>query len=236
MSVAFITAKKYVKDGMKDVFYLGNKQTDGYIYFNDETYYRCLTDGSVLQLLYPSKQNWVITNNLQELSVFDFSPEGIVGAIGDLVNGQGSVAPNANVEKAVTWAIAKAAPQNIGYAKSYEERTKSLNNVNARAYDCSSFVITAFTQAGFKTGATYTGDMRSAFTALGFKWLPGNRWPESACLRGDILLNEKYHTQIFVGDGKDANCGSNPCRLTTHNEYYTGFGARGWDGILRYGG
>ena len=232
MSLAFITAKKYVKDGMKDVYYVGNKQTDGYIYFNDETYYRCTSDASFTQLLYPSKQNWVMTNNLQELSVFDFSPENIVGAIGDLINGQGSVAANANVEKAVTWAVNKVDTSRV----TYSQTVRNLNNVNGTSYDCSSFVITAFTQAGFNTGATYTGDMRSKFVAKGFKWMPGNRWPAESCRRGDILLNEANHTQIYIGNNQDVNCGSTPARKVTHNPYYSYGGYNGWGGILRYEG
>lgn len=238
MSVAFITGKKYVQNSMKDVFYLGNKQTDGRIYFNDEKFYRCEPDGTMLSALAINEKSksWCLTNIISELSVFDFSPEGLTFLVGGLIHGSGSVAPNANVEKAVKWAETVVQTRYITYAASYEERQKSLNNVNAEAYDCSSFVITAFTQAGFNSGATYTGDMRSKFTAIGFKWLPGKRWPAESCLRGDILLNEVNHTQIYAGNNTDINCGTTPARPVTHNEYYNYRGAGGWDGILRYEG
>lgn len=236
MSVAFITAKKYINNEVKDVFYLGTKESDGYIYFNDDKYYRCLPTGDLPQILYANRNNWIITPILHELSIFDFSPEGLTSLVGGLIHGSGSVAPNANVEKAVKWAETVVQTRYITYAASYEEREKSLNNVNAEAYDCSSFVITAFTQAGFNSGATYTGDMRSKFTAIGFKWLPGKRWPAESCLRGDILLNEVNHTQIFAGNNTDINCGTTPARPVTHNEYYNYRGAGGWDGILRYEG
>lgn len=238
MSVAFITAKKYVNGSIQDVFYLGNIIGDGYVYFNDDDSYRCSLKGENLSILSSvnNKNTWSLTGKLQSLSLFDFSPEGLTSLVGGLIHGSGSVAPNANVEKAVKWAETVVQTRYITYAASYEERQKSLNNVNAEAYDCSSFVITAFTQAGFNSGATYTGDMRSKFTAIGFKWLPGKRWPAESCLRGDILLNEVNHTQIFAGNNTDINCGTTPARPVTHNEYYNYRGAGGWDGILRYEG
>lgn len=65
--------------------------------------------------------------------------------------------------------------------------------------DCSSLVIQCARWAGFETGgATYTGNMRSAFTANGWVALPndGNPYP------GDILLNDANHVAVYLGGGR----------------------------------
>ena len=69
-------------------------------------------------------------------------------------------------------------------------------------YDCSSLVITVFEEAGVpvKTrGATYTGNMKAVFTACGFECL---KYDHDTLVKGDVLLNEQYHTALYLGDGK----------------------------------
>ena len=147
--------------------------------------------------------------------------------IGGIVNGNGSIAKNASVEKAVRWAIEKATSNYITYSQS----NRNLKNPDGYSYDCSSFIITAFYVGGFDVDATYTGNMRSGFTALGFTWIPGSSWSSSELLRGDILLDEVNHTQMYIGGNHDVNCGSTPACVQRHeNDNY----GRGWDGILRY--
>lgn len=110
-------------------------------------------------------------------------------------------------------------------------------------YDCSSLVITCFEDAGIpvKTrGASWTGNMKAVFTACGFQALP---YPDTL-IRGDVLLNEIYHTALYIGDGKlveaciaetgdvDGQSGdqtSHEIHVRDLYEYY-----RGWQWILRY--
>ena len=67
------------------------------------------------------------------------------------------------IEAATTWMENLAADNSHGYSQA---------NRWGPDYDCSSAVITAWQQAGVPVkdkGATYTGNMRSAFLACGFK-------------------------------------------------------------------
>lgn len=147
--------------------------------------------------------------------------------ISGLLAGNGAIAKNASVEKAVRWAIKKATSNYITYSQS----NRNLKNPDGYSYDCSSFIITAFYVGGFDVNATYTGNMRSGFTALGFTWIPGSYWTSSELVRGDILLDEVNHTQMYIGGNQDVNCGSTPACVQRHeNDNY----GRGWDGILRY--
>lgn len=108
-------------------------------------------------------------------------------------------------EKAVLWAINIANDNSHGY---------SQVNRWGSDYDCSSFVIQAYEQAGIplrKAGASYTGNMRNAFLACGFidvtqscKLSSG-----SGIKAGDVLLNYSAHTCLSIGNGKVANCRTN---------------------------
>ena len=72
MSLNFITAKKFIQGSKEstDVFYMGNKQGDGWSYFNDDTSYRTAkvkikdesgNDVEVqrVELFYIPKQIWI---------------------------------------------------------------------------------------------------------------------------------------------------------------------------------
>ena len=227
--VAFITGKRYINGSEQDVFYIGSVQNDGYTYFNDNTFFRCSNDGSNLQLFYIAKQNWIRTSQITNINVLAFDVSGLIGTVGSIVGGSGAVAPNASVEEAVKWAINKATNNYI----TYSQTNRNLKNVNGLSYDCSSFLITAFYAAGFDISATYTGNMRAGFTAVGFEWIPGSYFAASQCQRGDILLNEALHTQMYIGNNQDVNCGSTPAGVQSHSPDNYG---RGWDGILRYRG
>lgn len=234
MALSFITAKKFVQSSETphDVFYMGNTQTDGFTYFNDDTSYRTAEvtgkDGTktrLTQLFYIPKQIWIRCENFQDLNTIVFDPLAILGKL----NGGGSVAPIESVENAVKWAIDKASNNYI----TYSQTNRNLKNPNGSSYDCSSFIITAFYAAGVDINATYTGDMIAGFTAAGWEWIPGTRWESNQLQRGDILLNIGMHTQMYIGDNKDVNCGSTPARIVNHSVDYWG---KGWDGILRYKG
>lgn len=108
-------------------------------------------------------------------------------------------------EKAVLWAINIANDNSHGYSQADRWGPD---------YDCSSFVIQAYEQAGIplrKAGASYTGNMRNAFLACGFidvtqscKLSSG-----SGIKAGDVLLNYSAHTCLSIGNGKVANCRTN---------------------------
>lgn len=99
------------------------------------------------------------------------------------------------VANAVNWAKAIANDSSHGYDQA---------NRWGPNYDCSSFVISAWEQAGVKVktaGATYTGNMRSVFLRCGFKDVTNqvNLATGSGMIPGDVLLNDASHTAMYVG-------------------------------------
>lgn len=151
----------------------------------------------------------------------------LFGAIGGIISGGGQHATDIQVETAVQWMINKASNNYI----TYSQTNRNLKNPSGMSFDCSSFVITAFYYAGVDVNATYTGDMRAGFTEAGWEWIPGTSFESSQLQRGDILLNETIHTQVYIGDNQDVNCGSTPAKVQPHSVDNYG---RGWDGILRH--
>lgn len=113
--------------------------------------------------------------------------------------------------------------------------------------DCSSSVSNAWGLAlGLGTyvpGATYTGNMRSAFVKTGyFKW---HRWGDGyRAKRGDVYLNESFHTCMAQGNGKisqfsrsekhsiDGVEGDQDGLESRIQDFY--IYSKGWDGILEY--
>ena len=134
-------------------------------------------------------------------------------------------------EAAINWALSIADDDSYGYSQNTR-----WGNPN---YDCSSFVISAYEAAGVpveKAGATYTGNMRSAFESCGFEWIPGD--PDVNSLQpGDILLDESDHTEMYIGNGKNVGAhrnydgvnGDSSGREVCVNDYYS----HPWDGVLR---
>lgn len=115
-------------------------------------------------------------------------------------------------------------------------------------YDCSSSIIASVQKgAGIPVkdaGATYTGNMRAAFEKCGFISISCKNGMPTLC-RGDILLNEKHHTCMFIGDGKVAQFSINEKGKTTGGVSGDQTGressigpvytySKGWDYVLRY--
>lgn len=115
-------------------------------------------------------------------------------------------------------------------------------------YDCSSSIISSVQYgAGIPVkdaGATYTGNMRKAFEKCGFISISCKNGMPTLC-RGDILLNEKHHTCMFIGDGKVAQFSINEKGKTTGGASGDQTGressigpvytySKGWDYVLRY--
>lgn len=142
------------------------------------------------------------------------------------------------IEAAVQWAIQTANDNSHGYSQQ--------NRWGNPDYDCSSFVITAYEQAGLKVkeaGATYTGNMRGAFLSCGFEDVTDQIGLSSGqgIQAGDVLLNHAAHTCISIGNGRVANCrtdeghpqggdqSGNEIRIQNYWNYP-------WNCVLRYKG
>lgn len=233
-NLAIIQAKRYADGQVQNCVYLGSIQDNGWIYFNDDVFWRAKADKSVVQLLYLSKEIWVNTNSLELTSISNLNAT----QAQNIINGAGPAAENPDVETAVQWAIDKVTQNYITY--DYVPRQTAVGDFNATQYDCSSFVITAFLYGGFQIqGATYTGDMVPYFESCGFTFYPGTTWEADQLVRGDIQIQIQHHTNLYIGNGQDVDCGSTPGRIINHWNYYTNpdenyYG--GWDGILRYTG
>lgn len=102
-----------------------------------------------------------------------------------------------NAENAISWAIATANDNSHGY--SWDGRW-------GPDYDCSSLVYTAYRNAGFKIGTSgsTTYSMVKDFTAYGeFEWITNINFANANQLkRGDILLNQSTHTEIYIGNNQ----------------------------------
>ena len=155
-----------------------------------------------------------------------------IGANGAQLNVGSS--PNATIQSAMDWALATAADNSHGYS----QQTRN-GNPN---YDCSSFVIAAYEAAGVpvkEAGAGYTGNMRKAFTKVGFEWIPGNPKMEDL-LPGDVLLSENSHTEMYIGNGKNVGAHGNLDGVDGDSSgkelCVSDYPRRSWDGVLRYTG
>jgi len=141
------------------------------------------------------------------------------------------------IEKAVQWAIKTANDNSHGY---------SQNSRWGPDYDCSSFVITAYEQAGVpvkQAGATNTRNMWNAFVACGFNDVTTQVGLSSGygIEAGDVLLNYAAHTCLAIGGGKVANCRTDEGNSQTGDQSGNEIRIQGywnypWNAVLRYKG
>lgn len=144
-------------------------------------------------------------------------------------------------EKAVQWMISTANNPLHGYDQKYRWGERG-------DYDCSSAVITAWETAGVpvkSAGATYTGNMYSAFKKCGFVDVTQSVNPKtgSGLVRGDVLLNRRSHTAMYIGSGqlvqasineKGTATGGSPGDQTGREFLIRSYYNFPWDYVLRY--
>ena len=141
------------------------------------------------------------------------------------------------IDKAINWAVSIANDNSHGYDQLHRWGPD---------YDCSSLLISAWQQAGVPVqanGATYTGNMKNVFAKCGFEAIKFSR--SVSLKRGDVLLNEKHHTAMYIGGGKVVMASINEQgkavgartgdqtekEILTCNYYVPSYG---WDYVLRY--
>lgn len=146
------------------------------------------------------------------------------------------------IEQAVAWAIDIANDQSHGYSQEAGQRW-------GPDYDCSSFVISAFQQAGValrEAGASFTGNMRGPMIACGFVDVTYAVGLDTGygLEPGDVLLNYAAHTCLYIGGGRVANCRTNEGHPQPGDQsgneiriqpYWDGSPNR-WNCVLRYKG
>ena len=144
-------------------------------------------------------------------------------------------------EKAVQWMISTANNPLHGYDQKYRWGEHG-------DYDCSSAVITAWETAGVpvrSAGASYTGNMYSAFKKCGFVDVTQsvNLKAGSGLKRGDVLLNRKSHTAMYIGNNQIAQASINekgsatggaPGDQTGKEFAIRSYYSYPWDYVLRY--
>ena len=135
------------------------------------------------------------------------------------------------IERAIEWALAVANDPAHGY-----DQTKRWGP----DYDCSSLVISAFKAAGLPLTATFTGNMKYDFLRNGFVQVM-----DGSLKRGDVLLHEKNHTALYIGNGQIVQASINErggitggqTGDQTGNEIHVrGYYDYPWDCVLRYVG
>lgn len=145
------------------------------------------------------------------------------------------------INRAVAWALGIAEDSKHGYDQA---------NRWGPNYDCSSFVITAWQEAGVPvktSGASYTGDMYYAFIKCGFSDVTNSvKLSTGAGLKkGDVLLNKANHTELYIGGNKVVKASINEKGTTTGGQsgdqtgreiYVGGYYNFPWDCVLRYEG
>lgn len=135
------------------------------------------------------------------------------------------------IETAISWALEIANDPSHGYDQS---------NRWGPDYDCSSFVISAYKKAGLPLTATFTGNMKYDFLRNGFVEVTDN-----TLKRGDVLLHEKNHTAMYIGNGQLVHASTNEKGTIKGGQVGDQTGGeicvRGyynypWDCVLRYVG
>ena len=141
------------------------------------------------------------------------------------------------INSACEWAISIGSDDRHGYDQ---------GNRWSPDYDCSSFVISAYEQAGIKlkeAGASYTGNMQKACESCGFKTVDW-KGDKKNLQKGDILLNTVHHVSLYLGSGQVVEAsinelgtvtGGQPGDQTGKEISIKSFYNFPWDVVLRLG-
>ncbi|MDY6444194.1 MAG: peptidoglycan-binding protein [Bacteroidales bacterium] len=141
------------------------------------------------------------------------------------------------IQSAMTWALDTAEDNSHGYSQA---------NRWGPDYDCSSFAIEAYQQAGLllkEHGANYTGDMYAAFRSCGFEDITSSiDLSTGAGLRyGDVLHSHnsgKQHAALYAGHGQIVHARSSEGNSLqgdqSGNEIRVQPYYGPWDHVLRY--
>lgn len=142
------------------------------------------------------------------------------------------------IDTALSWALKTAADDAHGYDQT---------NRWGADYDCSSFVISAYKAAGVPLTCTYTGNMRGDMLRNGFADVTAsiNLTTGAGLQGGDVLLNHKHHTAIYIGGDKLVQASINELGTATGGQtgdqtgkeiYTRDYYNYPWDCVLRYVG
>jgi cell wall-associated NlpC family hydrolase len=154
--------------------------------------------------------------------------------------GRGKASPK--VEKAIAWALKIAGNSRHGYSQA--------RRAGGRDYDCSSFIASAFKQAGVKiSGLPTTATMRAAYAKAGFQVIPFSKVGKSGLKRGDVLLrpstmhgghghtvlvtNSQTKRIVHASSDRDGRPGESRGREEIKTAAYSN---SKWDYVLRYVG
>lgn len=193
--------------------------------------------------------------------VQQYSSKGTVDGIGGNVDmdyyfgtGVEKVSTTNTVQKVINDAVAFAVKIANDNTHGYSQKTRSLYNItNPSSFDCSSLVLTSYYYAFLQNGLTeqaeylekncsYTGNM-SKLTNVGFEIVAKNQTAHAKMVKGDIELNETYHTAMAVdsdtivharsseGTSDTADNSGNEIRTQAWYKY-----SHGWDCRLRFTG
>ena len=196
-----------------------DKQSDGSIrtvYITSDTHTWDMTTDS-----YTTKLNVTLVPIMDEKELQDARQKNSKGG-----KGSGTV-----VKKALKWAKEFADDNSHGY---------ELGGWGNPDIDCSHFVITAYRQAGLSlANASYTGDMKNAFTQEGFEVITS--WDKengTDLIEGDVLVNEANHTEMYYGNGQNIGAHTNrdnkPGDSSGTEVYISNYNNYPWDYVLRY--
>lgn len=135
------------------------------------------------------------------------------------------------IQTAIDWAIEIANDSKHGY---------SQTNRTGPDYDCSSFVLTAYKNAGFDVKIGNTKTMKDILTKVGFKDVKSTVTLSNGngLKPGDVLLAPGDHTAMYIGDNKivhaskdkDGKTGESKGEEILVQKYYK----YSWSYVLRY--
>lgn len=131
------------------------------------------------------------------------------------------------INKAIQWAVDIAKDNSHSYSQEVRWGPH---------YDCSSFAISAYQQAGLSVkekGASYTGNMYDAFIACGFEDVTSscNLSDGTGMKKGDVLLNKVHHAALVQKNGGTTVEARNTSYGIVADVTYRNYP---WDCVLRY--